>query len=67
MHPKNLVEITASFQAATERMELAWARYKQARHDGQSECRHLMRFVRSLRASDRIRASLGKHYQEGTL
>jgi len=67
MTPINLLEITASYQAATERMELAWARYKQARHDGEGERRPLVRFVRSLRASGRIRETLGKHYQEGTL
>ena len=67
IHPVNLVGIAASYQVALDRMWLEWAKYKQARHDGRNERRHLLRFARSLRASNRIRASLGKHYQEGTL
>lgn len=66
-HHLKLTAITASYEVATKRMELAWARYRQARHDGSDERRYMLRFVRSLRASGRIRASLAKHLQEGTL
>lgn len=66
-HPINLSEIAASYAAATERMELAWARYRQARHDKWHERRFLMRYVRRLRIADRIRQKLAQHVKEGTL
>lgn len=65
--PINLSEIAARYAAAVERMELAWARYRQARHDKQHESRFLMRYVRRLRIADRIRQKLAQHVKEGTL
>lgn len=66
-HPINLSEIAARYAAATERMELAWALYRQSRHDNQHESRYLMRYVRRLRIADRIRKKLAQHVKEGTL
>ncbi len=67
-YPHNLCEITARYTAAVERMELAWAKYCAARHEGKdADRRSLYRYVRRLRICDRLRAALEAHMKGGTL
>lgn len=67
----NLPDLTLRYTRAIDRMETAWALLRGARlcrhMQDDTERRLLHRYIRSLRASHRLRLLLETHMKQGTL